>query len=289
MKRTRLIGLASLLGVVVLVPLSFAQAMMIAPTPLAQRMATADCVVVGKVVGFGEKTISVAPVPGAKNKVDYQIAIVQIETDVMGAKDMKEIHVGFVPPKPPPGGGGIRPTIRRLPQVQLTLNQEACLFLMKHPEGDFYIPTSVYGVLNKQGNGNFAKEVDEVKRCAQLLADPKAGLEAKDRADRLLTAGMLVARYRQRRPSAPEPKTEAIDDEMSKKILHTLADADWNVRPAAFQMTPATIFSQLSLTPKDGWTAPKDFNQYPEAAKKWLKDNADSYHIQRFVYEKTDK
>jgi hypothetical protein len=54
-------------------------------------------------------------------------------------------------------------------------------------------------------------------------------------------------------------------------------------------MTPQTIFFQLGLTPKDGWTPPKDFKQLPDEAKKWLKDNADKYVIQRFVYEKKDK
>lgn len=282
------------LGLGTAVAPSSARAMAIAPVPLSQRVATADCIIVGKVVGFGEKTISAAPHPGATNKVDYQIAIVQVETVILGAKEMKEIRVGFVPPMAPAGGagGGVRPHIRRLPQVSFTLNQEACLFLTKHPEGDFFTAPAYFSVLNKQGNSNFAKELDEVKHCAELLADPKAGLGAKDKRDRLLTAGMLIGHYRQRRPAAVQPKTEAIDTELSKKILRTLSDADWNVRPGrpgAFQLTPQGIFAQLNLTPRDGWTPPKDFKQFPDAAKKWLKDNADSYRIRRFVYETTDK
>jgi hypothetical protein len=273
---------------------SSARAVAIAPAPLAQRVATADCIVVGKVVGFGENTISAAPYPGATNKVDYQIAILQVETTILGVKDVKEIRVGFVPPMAPPGGagGGVRPHIRRSPQVAFTLNQEACLFLTKHLEGDFYTAPAYSSVLNKQGNSNFAKELDEVKHYAELLADPKAGLAAKDKNDRLLTASMLIAHYRQRRPTAAQPKTEAIDAELSKKILLTLADANWNVRPGrpgAFQLTPQGIFAQLNLTPRDGWTPPKDFKQFPDAARKWLKDNADSYRIERFVYEKSDK
>ena len=284
----------SALGLGMLAAPPTARAMVIAPTPLGQRVATADCIVVGKVIGFGEKPISAAPYPGAKNTVDYQIVIIQVETGILGAKDMKEIRVGFVPPMAPPGGagGGVRPPIRRPPQVSFTLNQEACLFLTKHPEGDFYTASAYTSVLNKQGNGNFDKEVDEVKHSAELLADPKAGLDAKDKDDRLLTAGMLILHYRQRRPSAAKPKTEAIDAELSKKLLLTLADADWSVRPGrpgAFQLTPQAIFAQLNLTPRDGWTPPKDFKQFPNAAKKWLKDNADRYRIERIVYEKSDK
>lgn len=63
----------SALALGILAAPSWVRAMAIAPMPLSQRVATADCIVVGKVIGFGEKTISAAPHPGASNKVDYQI------------------------------------------------------------------------------------------------------------------------------------------------------------------------------------------------------------------------
>jgi hypothetical protein len=292
MKRTMWMGLASLLCLSVTASMTPAQALMIAPAPISQRVATADCIVVGKVVGFGDRTVSVPAFPGAKDKQEYQIAIVKIETNILGAKGRKEIRVGFLPP-PAPAGGGVRPPIRRpVRSVTFTLDQEACLFLTKHHAGDFYTASAYFSAINKQGNANFGKDVEEAQRCAKLLADAKAGLEAKEKADRLLTAGMLVAHYRQRRPSAGAPKTRPIDAELSKKILQTLADADWNVRPARpgpFQMTPQTIFAQLNLTAKDGWTPPKDYKQLPEKAKEWCKDHADKYVIQRFVYEKPEK
>jgi len=282
-------GLASLLCLAATTSLTTAKAMMIAPAPLSQRVATADYVIVGKVTGFGDKTVSVAPFPGAKNKQEYQIALIKVETNILGAKGMKEIRVGFIPPMATPAGG---PRIIRRPfrSVTFTLNQEALVFLTKYPEGDFFVAPAYYSVINK--GANFDKEVDEVKHCAKLLAEPKAGLESKDKADRLLTAGLLIAHYRQRRPVAGEAKTTPIDAELSKQILLTLADADWAARPGrpgAFQMTPQSLFYQLGVTPKDGWTQPKDFKQFPEAAKTWLKDNADKYRIQRFVYEKKDK
>jgi len=290
-----LMGLTSLLCMGVAASVSPARALMIAPSPISQRVATADCVVVGKVIAFGDKTVSVAPFPGVKEKQEYQIAIIKIETNVLGAKGMKEIRVGFIPPPAAPvvgPGGGPRIIRRPFRGVTFTLNQEALVFLTKHHEGDFYTAPMYFSVINKQGNGNFAKEVDEVKRCAKLLAEPKAGLESKDKADRLLTAGLLIAHYRQRRPAVGEPKTVPIDAELSKQILLTLADADWAarpVRPGAFQTTPQNLFFQLGITPKDGWTPPKDFKQLPEAAKTWLKDNAGKYRIHRFVAEKKDK
>ena len=39
----------------------------------------------------------------------------------------------------------------------------------------------------------------------------------------------------------------------------------------------------LLLPVAAGWTQPKDFTQFPTEAKKWLKDNAGKYRIQRFV------
>lgn len=288
MKRMMWMALASLLSMAMTSSLSNARALMIAPSPISQRVATADCIVVGKVTGFGDKTVSVAAFPGSKDKQQYQIALIKVETNLHGAKGVKEIRVGFIPPMATPGR--IRPGGFR--GVTFNLNQEACLFLTKHHEGDFYTAPMYFSVINKPGNANFDKEMDEVKHCAKLLADPKAGLESKDKEERFLTAGMLLYHYRQRRPSNGEPKTAPIDAKLSKKILQTIADADWNAkpgRPGPFQMTSQTLFYQLNLTAKDGWTPPKDFKQFPEEAKKWLKDNADKYVIQRFVYEKKDK
>jgi hypothetical protein len=253
--------LGGLLSLALLLSWNLASAMMIAPAPLAQRVATADCIVVGKVTGFGDKTVKATRFPGEKEKVDYQIALVRIETNIQGAKDRKEIRVGFVPPMAVPAGGPIRPVLRRPMSPTLVLNQEALLFLTKHHNEDFYVVPMYFSVVNKQGNANFKQEVEEVRRCVRLLADPKAGLEAKTKADRLLTAGMLVAHYRQPRPSGGELKTKPINAELSQKILQTLADADWNPRPGrpgAFQMTPQTIFAQLGVTEKDGFTPPRD-------------------------------
>src|SRR5262249_49734230 len=159
MKRAMWMGLASLLCMSVTASMTPAKAVMIAPSPISQRVATADCIVVGKVIGFGDRTVSVAAFPGAKDKQEYQIAIVKIETNILGAKGVKEIRVGFIPPPPPTApaaGGGVRPHIRRpFRGVTFTLDQEACLFLTKHHSGDFYTAPAYFSVINKQGNANF--------------------------------------------------------------------------------------------------------------------------------------
>ena len=269
---------------------SFAKAMMIAPAPIAQRVALADAVVVGKVTAFGDKLISAAA-PFGGNKIDYQIAIVRIDDALLGAKDAKEIKVGFLPPAaaPVPSPGPAR-IIRRYPQFTLSLDQEACLFLTKHPDADFYIGQNYFDLINKKDNANFAKDVDEVRRCVKLLADPTESLKANNAADRFLTTAMLVIRYRTPKPGLPS-KTEAIDADLSKQILLALADADWSAKAAGpgFQLTPQAVFFRLGLTAKEGWTPPKDFNKIPEEAKQWLKDNADKYRIERFVADKREK
>ena len=283
-----LLASTALLAVVTSAP-----AMMVAPASLPQRVATADVVVIGKVIGFEDKTVEAARFPGDMEKARYMVAVVKVDEPLLGGKNIKEVRVGFIPPvvTPPaqPGTGPIlRPGIRRPPQVTLFKDQEVCLFLTKHPEGGFYYAPAYYDVIQKKDNANFDKDAAEVRHCAGLLADPRPGLEAKDPQDRFLTAGMLVLRYRTVRPfTAPGvEKQEPIDAAQSKAILKTLAAADWTPpNQPIFRFTPQAVFASLGLTEKDGWKPPQDFKQFPEEAKKWLEANADTYRIQRYVSE----
>jgi hypothetical protein len=296
MKRSMLAYLGGLSCVALLASGTVAKALMIAPQPVPMRVASADLVVVGKVTGFADKLVKVKQNDNDMNPIEYQVAIVKVQKALVGGgKGMKEIRVGFIPAPAggdvaPGGGPGIRPhiRIRRYPTFSLSLNQEACMFLNKHPKADFYVGQGFAGLINKEGNANFEKELAEVKQAAKLLADPKAGLKSDNADERLLTVGMLITRYRTpQQPQVGEPKTEPIDAKESKLILETLAKADWKQMPTRpFQMTPQTVFFRLGLTEKDGWKQPQDFQKLPDAAKKWLEDNADTYRIQRFVATK---
>jgi hypothetical protein len=252
-------------------------------------VATADAVVVGKVTGFADKAVAAVRFPGGTDTVNYQIALVKVEGALFGPKDAKTIRVGFLPPPPPgpPIRPGTKPPIRRNLQANLTLNQEACLFLVKHPAGDFYVLPNYYDVLNKKDNPAFEKEVDETRRCAKLLADAKAGLSSANKDDRTLTAVMLVARYRTPRWHAGKPPKEApIEAAQSKAILKALADADWAIRnPRQAQGSPQAMFNRLGLTREDGWVPPKDAGRWAEVAKQWLQEHADTYRVRRFVTE----
>src|SRR6516162_447515 len=111
-----------------------------------------------------------------------------------------------------------------------------------------------------------------------------AGLKSKDAQERLMTAGLLIARYRTPQPGAA--KTEPIDGEESKLILTILADADWS-QPFRFgQMSPQQMFGQLNLTKEDGWVPPQNIRtpqDYGNAARTWLREHANTYRIKRFV------
>jgi hypothetical protein len=269
-----------------------AWAMMIAPSPIPERVAQADVVVVGKVGKVEDKNVSALPLRGGKDKVEWQVVAFQIEENLQGLKkETKEIRVGFLPPQIPPmqpgvfvSGGGRR-------GVVLVTGQELCLFLVKHPTEDFYVPEMYFSVIDKK-SPNAVTEIEATRRCVKLWSDPTAGLKSKDAEDRFLTAGMLISKYRTDR-SGGKTKTEAVDAEQSKLILAALAEADWapmNKNPTlfGFQMNPQALFLRLGLTDKDGWNTPKNIVEVTAAAKQWLKDNAGSYRIQKFV-EATDK
>jgi hypothetical protein len=285
MQRTVLAGLLGLCAAAVVIPVARGQAMLPAPPPISQRVAAADAVIVGKVTGFADRAVSAVRFPGGTDKVNYQIALVKVEEALLGAKDAKVVRVGSLPPAAPAPPTPGRPPIRRYPQANLTLNQEACLFLTKHPAGDFYVLPAYHDAINKAGNRAFDKEVAEARHCAKLLADPKAGLASPNKDDRALTAVMLVTRYRTPRYYAGKPpKEEPIPAAQSKAILRALAGADWTIRnPRQAQGSPQAVFNRLGLTEKDGWVPPRDAGRYAETAKQWLKAHADTYRIRRFV------
>jgi hypothetical protein len=280
MKRV-LLAVASVAGLTALAPAQLTTAMRIAPPPALVRAATSDLVVVGKVTDFDAKLVPIDPLK--KERGQFKVATVKVEQSLLG-KGGKQVKVAFREPAAvPPPGGGVRPPIRRLPQVELKLNQEACFYLVKHPGHNFYTVNNVDYVVNKASPA-FAKEIDEVKRAAKLLAAPGAGLKSADAEERLTTAGLLIVRYRTQRVFVPNPKTYPVGAEESKLILETLAAADWTPKPGRnYLLNPQTLFYRLNLTKADGWAPPKDFRTLPAEARKWLKDNASKYRVKSFT------
>jgi hypothetical protein len=288
--KAALVGLTCLAVTAVIAP---AYAVMIAPQPIPLRVAHADVVVVGKVTKIEDKLVSAPAFPGAKDTVGYQIAVVKVDDPVLNAKGLKEVRVGFVPPPAPGGGPGPRLIGPRFRGITLVEDEEACLLLTKHFDGDFYIMSGPYDAIKKANNANYEKDLEEAKKAAKLLADPLANLKGKEADDRFQVAAMLIERYRTTKlPAGNPPKQEAIDAAESKLILEALRDADWAPpKPTPgrfFVLTPVNTFFRLNLTKDDNWSPPKDGTRIGEAAQAWLKENADTYRIKKFVAEKSD-
>jgi len=221
-----------------------------------------DAVIVGKVTAIEENAVVVA-------KTDYHIAVIKIDETIFGVKESKTLRMSYEP--------GLR-IGRRLLEVP-TIGMEGIFALKKHPQGDFYIWKEACFAGRAGEPANFAL----TKRCAKLMVDPTASLKVDDAEDRLLTAGMLLGRYR----GQPVGKEEPIDAAQSKLILEAMAKADWT-QPSVAETSPIRAFNLLRLTPADGWRIDWTKHTWNDkevvaAAQKWLTDNTATYRIRRFV------
>ncbi len=266
-----------------------ASADMIAPNPTPLRLALAPVALVGKVTRIEEKSIPATRFPGDMQKVPFVVAVVKIETGLVGTDKQTHVRVGFPRLAPAPVGlpGTGRPIPLRRPGMTLEKDQEVLLFLRPHEDAGFLMAADPFGFVIGGGNPNFKTEVADVVRTAKLLADPRPVLTGTDREARALVAALLIHRYRSGLQG--KSKQEAIPAEESKLLLTALAEADWNPNRAGqgryFQLAPLQTFFRLGLTEADGWKPPKDFNQFPQAAQKWLTDHSGTYRLQRIVPE----
>src|SRR5262245_40898003 len=142
----------------------------IAPAPIALRVAQSEVVVVGRVTAIEDKTVKAERYPGDTEKGEFQVAVVKIEDPILGARGLTHVKVGFLP-------GGRFP--RRGPDQNLEKDKEYCLFLTPQAGVSFHRARNYFDIVPKQGS-DFDKQVAEAKRYAKLLADPMAGLKAKD-------------------------------------------------------------------------------------------------------------
>ncbi len=249
-------GIAALAGLFLFTPL--ASAKRIALPPLTDWIARADCIVVGKVASLENKTIKTAM------EGELGVANVKIETALVGAKGLTHIKVGY------------RPGL-------LMADQEACLFLYKSSVENVYLVRNLQ-IFHKSDNEQYKQQVGLIKRCAGLLEDPLKGLKSKDAEDRLLSAALLLGKYRPQFTAAE--KLELIDAEESKLLLEVLAGADWSKYDSVARINAPQLFSRLGLNETDGWKEPANFMDRNDLAKKWLKDNAGKVRVKRFVFGK---
>jgi hypothetical protein len=251
--------------------------------PVPQRVAGADLVVVGTVT-----TIEQRPVR-TKGGAEYRVAVVKVDEALLGGGGLTHVKVGFVPLPGAPGavppgrpGGPRPPLVNRAPELQK--GQEACFFLRPLAGESLYVAANLFDVVDRK-SPTFAADVTEARRAGKLLADPAAGLQAKEGADRYLTAAMLVHRYSTTRP--PGSKRVPVDAAQSKLILEGLAQGDFNqqVVGAYNAFHPQNIFYLLGATERDGWKPPADFRQAGAVMKRWLEDHADTFRVHKWAAE----
>ncbi|MGE3803739.1 MAG: hypothetical protein AB7K24_03585 [Gemmataceae bacterium] len=264
-----------------------AQALSIYIPPLPERVANARAIIVGTVTAIEKEPVIAPAGPKSEQKIRFQVAVVKVDENLLGAKGLTDLRVGFVPPPAPApvGGNNGLPEIPYVGPPELKVGMTALFVLAAHPGETFYTARGVRDVLVKAGDAKeFTVELKQARHLASLLADPRAGLTAKDANARFLTGGMLICRYRNfgvRGGEAP-PKTVPIDAEENKLILAALRGADWAAqRPDNF--TPEHVFLRLPLTAKEGWTRPRDYKQIPAAARAWLEKHKDTYRIEKLA------
>ncbi len=243
-------------------------------TPVPVRVAQSDCVVVGKIVRFEQNPVKASTYPGGK-KIDHRVAVVKIEKGILSPMGLTHIRVGYPPmSRTYLGGYGLGAMVK---------DHEVCLFLHSHHDEAFYSPRMYMDVVSSK-SPVYAKEVKEAEKAGALMRDPLKSLKSKDAQDRVLTAVLLVNRYRQR-PSGMM-KEEPVSAVESKLILETLANANWNAPALSYYLRPLGAFQRLGLSAKDGWTPPKNYREIPVVAKQWLKKNASTYRIKQWVLKK---
>ena len=272
-------------------------ALVAAPPAPGQMAVTAQVVVVGKVAAVEKDTVEAqSPYVGAKDKQNYKIAVVKVETGLVGADKLKEIKVGvFQPPKPVPGKPvGIRPPRGPAAAVELKEGQQVLLFLTKHPHADFYIMPGFGGAPVDVTTPEGKKQLEEVKKVTAVLADPMKALKSDKAETRAEAAAVMVSKYRAYPQFGGQTEQVAIGAEESKLILKALAEGDWKAGRFGGPPNAFMAFSHLGLTEKDGWIPPVIVNVpgqpapdyaaiQKDAFTKWLAGPGKDYQIKKIV------
>lgn len=239
------------------------------------RAAIAEMCVIGTVTEIEKEPVSAKPYPTSTDPIPFTVAVVKVETNVHGAKNLTVVRVGFL--SPPPGQV-------RNPQPSLKVNQNVCLFLNKLPGTAVYAMPPLSPPL--EVTDATKESVAGLKRLGPVFADPMAALKAATAEDRAFAAAALVTRYRQTRVSLPTVE-QAIPAEETKAILAALAAAEW--KPTGDAFSPATAVMMLGLTKAAGYNPPRP--QPGEDAltlmrtefRRWVGDEGAKYELQKRV------
>jgi tetratricopeptide (TPR) repeat protein len=259
-----------LLSLVPFGPAATARALIATPEPpIAERVALADVVVVGKVGGIEEAPVQAFPLLRVRGgiRVSFKIGQVRIDRVLLGRAGSNHVRVGV--------GPGQRTRV-------LTEGQTGCFFLRRHPGEAFWVLSDFIDGRRK----DFGNDLDLAGRCAGLLANPDQGLRSPDGEDRLLTAALLIFRFRTARYAySGAPRTEPVDAGLSRRILAVLAEGSFSGKAARGPTGRFTLFLRLGLSEDEGWTPPGHLRDIAASAEEWLAHHAATYRIRRYVPE----
>jgi len=252
-----------------------ARAERMADYPPEVRAAVAGVCVIGTVTEIEKEPVQAKPYPGATDPVAYTVAVVKVETNVHGAKNVTHVRVGFILP---PAGVAAR---YQLPALKV--DQKVCLFLTKLPDAAIHL---MPGLSPPVENSDANKAVlDAVKKLAPVFADALAALKADKAEDRAHAAAALLTRYRQSRYGGLTVE-ETIPAEESKAILAALAGADWK---ATGPFAPLTALNLLALNKSVGFNPPQPKPGEDAAVlmrdefKRWTANEGAKYAIKKLV------
>jgi hypothetical protein len=250
------------------------------PTPGFDRIALADAIFVGRVIGIEPQDIKMAQAPKAE-KADYRVAVVAVVENVHGAKEKKTIRVAFPVPVNVPEGPRRRPVF----QFKIEPGNEGLFFLRKHFEEPLLVGANFVDFVSKEG-GDYKGELDNVKSLANTLGDPVAALKDKDKQQRSLAAATLIYRYRTQKPY--HNKQQPISVAETDQIFSALLEADWTFGQRRGNLNGWGLFLMLGVTEEDGYRPPAKveggLNGLRQHVQDWRKSEKGSkYQIKRFV------
>ncbi len=256
-------------------------------TPV-QKLVRADAVVVGKVTALEKEAVTATPNPGATEKLSYKVAVIKVETGLVGAANVTHIKVGFFPPPPANPAVPVRPIRGGFQQVNLTEGMEGLFYLTKHHSGDFYTISPMLNPIDAKAD-DYKAQVAQATAGAAVLADPMKALKAEKAADRYSAATVLVQKYRAYPENGAAEQVKVSADE-STLVLKALAEGNWTPDPNAPNGYQA--FAQLGLTDKDGWKYPQVkpgedvYAKTKEAFVAWLAGAGKDYQISKWAPKK---
>ena len=241
-----------------------------------KRASVSDVVVIGKVTEIDKDPNEAKAHPGATEKTKFTIATVKIETDILGAKNLTHVKVGFYAGSSGTGGNYKFPVLKQ--------GDEVCVFLIKHPEANFYIFPPLAPPIPVLENSKAT--LDRLKQGAAVFGDPAKALKSDKIEDRTEAACFLLMRYRNPLLGR-EVTTAKVPLAESQVILKALAEADW--AKSEGELNPMTEFASLGISTQPGFAKilPKpgeDLKPIWQAEfKRWLAAEGKDHKIQKFV------